>query len=92
MHKASLRKGDFACPLSFSDNGWRNHKQGKCFKALIKIKMMQERVVRFPSVQKWMLSLMKHQLLQGNGDMSLPSLQWAADLQTSGSKIQFIPP
>lgn len=53
---------------------------------------MQDHVVYFPNIQNWMLSLVKHQLLPGNSDVFLTSLQLGADLQTSVSQIYFILP
>lgn len=53
---------------------------------------MQAHVVYFPNAQNWMLSLVKHQLLPGNSDVFLTSLQLGADLKISVSQTHFILP
>lgn len=49
--------------------------------------MVQAHVVHSPNTESWVLTLTKLQLLGGNSDLFLPSLQAGADLEMGTSQM-----
>lgn len=49
--------------------------------------MVQDHIVHSPNTENWVLTLTKLQLLGGNSDLFLPSLQVGADLEMGASQM-----